>query len=246
MLQSASTPRSKAGITVEFLATSVDLPPAHEASPLAPSEAVTLARDIGAKVAEKAHIPHSRLDSLDFHALAVNTGATGNPTLVVSYIDPNAEEAASHGDKTSYLFAIGDKIGGDYTPTFSATVNGSAAKALYRRYVDHIDLDGNGIDAIVLEGWQYGGDTYPMIMRYKDGRWVEIFRGHDQLVLGTGNRTLDVRRSRFDVRGSTFDVRGSRFEVRRSSVRGSRFEVRKPTSKSGRIPAARTFPLMGR
>ncbi len=178
----------KAGITVEFLATSVDLPPAHESSPLTTSEMVTLARDVGAKVAEKAHIPRARLDSLDFRALAVNTGATADPTLIVSYIDPNAEEAASRGDKTSYLFAIADKIAGDYTPTFAATVNGSAAKALYRRYVDHIDIDGNGVDAIVLEGWQYGGDTYPMIMRYKDGRWVEIFRGTTNWCLeqGTG------------------------------------------------------------
>jgi hypothetical protein len=167
----------KAGITVEFLATSVSLPPAKETNPIATSAAVTLARDIGTKVASGARIPRTRLDSLDFHALAVNTGATGDPTLVVSYIDPNAEEAAAHGDETSYLFAIADKIDGEYAPTFSQTVNGAAARAQYRRYVDHIDLDGNGVDAIVLEGWQYGGDTYPMIMRYKDGRWIEIFRG---------------------------------------------------------------------
>jgi hypothetical protein len=179
----------KAGITVEFLATSVELPTAHETNPMATSAAVTLARDIGAKVASQAHIPQTRLDSLDFHALAVNTGATADPTLVVSYIDPNAEEAAAHGDETSYLFAIADKIDGQYAPTFSQSVNGSASRGQYRRYVDHLDLDGNGVDAIVLEGWQYGGDTYPMIMRYKEGRWVEMFRGAASWCLdqGAGN-----------------------------------------------------------
>jgi hypothetical protein len=182
----------KAGITVEFLATSAALPEAHPGTPLATSAAVTLARDIGAKVAVQAHIPHQRLDSLDFHALAINTGATSDPTLVVSYIDPNAEEAAAHGDETSYVFAIADKIGADYTPTFSQTVNGSASHAQYRRYVDHIDLDGNGVDEIVLEGWQYGGDTYPMIMRYKDGHWVEVYRGASSWCLDNGTQASVV------------------------------------------------------
>lgn len=181
-----------AGITVEFLATSDTLPIAKPGNPITTSAAVTLARDIGAKVAEQAHIPRTRLDSLDFHAQAVNTGATQDPTLVVSYIDPNAEEAAAHNDETSYLFAIGDKIDGEYAPTFSQTVNGSAARGQYRRYVDHLDLDGNGIDAIVLEGWQYGGDTYPMIMRYKQGRWVEIFRGTSNWCLDHGQE-LGIR-----------------------------------------------------
>lgn len=167
----------KAGITVEFLASSAGLTPARAVTPLAQSAAVTLARDVGARVADMAHIPRARLDSLDFHALAINTGATGDPTLVVSYIDPNAEEAAAHGDETSYLFAIADKVGADYAPSFSQAVNGPAAHAQYRRYVDHLDIDGDGVDEIVLEGWQYGGDTYPMIMRYKDGHWREIYRG---------------------------------------------------------------------
>ena len=167
----------KAGITVEFLATNVALSASRPSAPLAPSATATLARDVAAKIATDARIPRSRLDSLDFHALAVNTGATTNPTLIVSYVDPNAEEAAAHGDETSYLFAIADKVGPDYAPGFTQTVNGPAADARYRRYIDHIDLDGNGIDEIILEGWQYGGDTYPMVMRYKAGRWIEVLRG---------------------------------------------------------------------
>jgi hypothetical protein len=178
----------KTGITVEFLATSVDLPGARPTSPLAPSAAVTLAHDVGARVAEGAKIPRTRLDSLDFHAVAIGTGSTGDPTLVVSYVDPNAEEAAAHGDGTSYVFTIADKVGADYSASFTSTVNGSAAHAQYRRYVDHLDLDGNGIDEIVLEGWQYGGDTYPVILRFKDGQWHEIFHGAASWCLDQGAR----------------------------------------------------------
>jgi hypothetical protein len=167
----------KAGITVEFLATTATLGAPPSGAPLAPSAATSLARDVAAKVAEDARIPRARLDSLDFHAVAVNTGATTNPTLVVSYIDPNAEEAAAHGDETSALFAIADKTGGAYAPSFTKVINGPAAHAEYRRYVDHVDLNGDGVDEIVLEGWQYGGDTYLMVMRFKDGHWNEVFRG---------------------------------------------------------------------
>ncbi len=167
----------RAGITVEFLATSADLIPAAPGSPMDQRAATTLARDIGGRVADEARIPRRRLDSLDFHAMAVNTGATHDPTLVVSYVDPNAEEAAAHGDETAYVFAMADRSGPDYTTSYSESVNGPAAHAEYRRYVDHLDLNGDGTDEIFLEGWQYGGDTYPMIMRYNAGRWLEIFRG---------------------------------------------------------------------
>jgi hypothetical protein len=183
----ASTVR--AGITVEFLATSAPLPPSHGGTDMAPTAAATLARDIGGRVADAAHIPRPRLDSLDFHAVAINTGATHDPTLVISYVDPNAEEAAAHGDETSYLFAIADKKGSDYSASFRQVVNGSATHAVYRRFVDHLDLTGEGVDEIVLEGWQYGGDTYPMIMRYKDGQWREVLRGSSTWCLDSQQKT---------------------------------------------------------
>jgi hypothetical protein len=169
--------RTQAGITVEFLATSAALTQPPAAAALTPSAVASLAREIGVRVAESAHIPRARLDSLDFHAQAMTTGATPNPTLVVSYVDPNGEEAAAHGDETSYVFAIADKAGGAYSPSYTRVINGSGAHAEYRRFVDHLDLDGDGVDELVLEGWQNGGDTYLAVMRYKAGRWLEVFRG---------------------------------------------------------------------
>jgi hypothetical protein len=169
--------KAQIGITVEFLATSAALTAPPAAAPLTPSAVASLSREIGFRVAESAHIPKSRLDSLDFHAEALTTGATPNPTLVVSYVDPNGEEAAAHGDETSYVFAIADKTGGAYTPSYTRVINGAGAHGEYRRFVDHLDLLGDGVDEIVLEGWQNGGDTYLAVMRYKSGRWMEMFRG---------------------------------------------------------------------
>ena len=75
------------------------------------------------------------------------------------------------------MFAIADKTGGAYTPSYTRVINGAGAHGEYRRFVDHLDLLGDGVDEIVLEGWQNGGDTYLAVMRYKSGHWMEMFRG---------------------------------------------------------------------
>ncbi len=168
-----------AGITVELLASNATLTSARAGVMMPTAMTARLARQIGTKVATSAGVPAPRLDSLDFRALAINTGATSEPTLVASFIDPNAEEAAVAGDPTSYTFVIADKGSGsaEYTPTFTYIVNGSATRAEFRRYVDHLDIDGDGVDEIVLEAWKYGGDSYPVVLKYAGGRWHEIFRG---------------------------------------------------------------------
>jgi len=168
----------KAGITVEFLATGTALPSAVNPRPslVTQDDAVKKAREIGLRVGTDAGIPRARLDSLDYHGLAVNTGATAEPTLIASFIDPSADDGSRAG-KSAYVFAIADKIGGEYTTSFVKTVDGSAAHAEYRRYVDHLDIDGDGVDEIFLEGWRTGGDSYPIIVKYVGGRWTEIFRG---------------------------------------------------------------------
>jgi hypothetical protein len=40
-----------------------------------------------------------------------------------------------------------------------------------------VDLTGDGVDEIVLEGWRAGGDTYLVVMKYDAGRWHEVARG---------------------------------------------------------------------
>lgn len=165
------------GITVEYIAANSALTTAPSGIMLPAQVDAKIARDVSNSVASGAGVATPRLDSLDFHALAINTGATNEPTIVSSFIDPNADEAAAHGDATLGTFVIADHIGDNYTPTFSHVVNGPAAHADYLRYVDHLDLDGDGVDELLLEGWTYGGDSYLVVLKYSQGRWHEIFRG---------------------------------------------------------------------
>ena len=166
----------KAGYTVEYLASTATLGRKPSGTSMPADVATRAAREVAYGVGDRGGITQSTLDSLDFRAVAVHTGASAEPTLVASFIDPSASEGATDG-LARHVFAIADRSGDRYAATFTHSVNGPGNGATYRRYVDHLDLTGDGIDEIVLEGWQSGGDTYLMVLGYKGGRWEEVFRG---------------------------------------------------------------------
>lgn len=175
----------KAGYTVEYLASNAQLGRERTGPSMPADVANRAAREVAYGVGDRATIPASSLDSLDFRAVAIHTGATPEPTLVASFIDPGASEGAAEGD-ARHVFAIADRAGDRYAATFAHAVNGPAANAMYRRYVDHLDLTGDGIDEIILEGWVSGGDTYLMVLGHKDGAWSEVFRGRSSWCVQKG------------------------------------------------------------
>jgi hypothetical protein len=173
----ALNPRTKVGFTVEFLASTAQLGATHAGRTPSAAEVARLGRQVGAAVAAAGGVPPDALGLLDFASWAVNTGATAGPTIVVSYTDPRGQEAAASGGNTTHVFAIADRAtDGSYVPTYTHVVNGPAAAAEQRRYVDHLDLTGDGIDEIVLEHTQYGGDTYLEVLGYQGGAWRVVYR----------------------------------------------------------------------
>jgi hypothetical protein len=117
------------------------------------------------------------LDSLDLQVTAVTTGATGAPTLISARLDSTARRGDSPSSLTRHLFLIADlDASGSYRPTYTHRAAGPLAGAEFRRYIDHLDLTGDGVDEIVLEGWRYGGETFLSILSFQAGRWEEVFR----------------------------------------------------------------------
>ena len=51
------------------------------------------------------------------------------------------------------------------------------ARREVRRYIDHADITGDGVDELLLEGWENGGDSFLLFLRYTNGRWREMARG---------------------------------------------------------------------
>lgn len=165
------------GYLVEHIAT--DAPVAHPER--RPRRARTTdgnlaeARRIATTVAETAGMDERTIAMLDFRAVAVNTGATDDPTLVVSLIDPAS--GSSESGQATHVFVLADRMDGRYAPSYTRVVRSSSARTEYRRYMDHLDLTGDGMDELVVEGWSSGHESYLLVLQFDRGRWTEVFQG---------------------------------------------------------------------
>jgi hypothetical protein len=172
--------------TVEYLASTVKLGVAHDEIATLPSaEAARLARKVGEAVASDHAIGPEALADLDFRAIAVPTGATRQPTLVAAFMPPPALHADTRSGerRTSHVFALADARPDGYAVTFKHVITASGDDVDFRRYVDHLDLDGDRIDEIVLEAWKPGGDTFLLVLSFRGGAWEETFRGRESWCL---------------------------------------------------------------
>lgn len=170
--------RVASDFTLEFLASTAATMGKTRAGPAMNQDSVNrIARAVAQNVAKSVGINATKLDSLTFRALAFYTGASTSPTIIASFIDENAGRAASVATRTTHLVIIADKdSSGAYHATFSHRINGPLAAAAFRRYFDHLDIDGDGIDEIVLQGWQFGGDTFLSMLGWREHKWQEIYR----------------------------------------------------------------------
>jgi hypothetical protein len=139
-------------------------------------------------VARSAGIDSAALRPSAFHFVAINTGATRSPTLVASFLDP---ESSDRNGSTAHVFALADDAGSGYQPTFKHTASGTVGSAEFRRYIDHLDINGDGIDEIVLEGWQFAGETFISVLGYANGGWSEVFRGPSSWCLARAKRAAE-------------------------------------------------------
>lgn len=177
------------GFTIELMASSAELGSAAAKPPVNDPALVQAARSVAYTVGADASIQKSQLEPLNFRSVAIRTGATAEPTLIASFINEQADADAG-SSRVVHVFALADKnAAGAYAPSFSHAANGPASTAEYRRYVDHLDMTGDGVDEIALEGWKSGGDTFLTILGYQDGQWGEVYRGRPSWC-------LDVRDSR--------------------------------------------------
>lgn len=148
-----------------------------------------VARAVARDVAASVGIKDAALDSLNFRALAIYTGLSSAPTIFASFIDESADHPMSVASRTTHLVIVADKdSSGKYRATFRHRISGPLAAAGFRRYFDHLDIDGDGIDEIVLQGWQFGGDTFLSVLGWREGKWQEIFRSR-------ANWCLDERKA---------------------------------------------------
>jgi hypothetical protein len=158
-------------VTLELVGTSDPLPLSGSHPEVGPAP-LDSAREVTARVAGREGLTATDRADLELTVSAFHTGATGRPTLVGSY----SERGGGSGAHARHVFMLADAAGsGGYDASFVHAAKDSVAE--FRRLIDHVDLTGDGVDEIVLEGWLAGGDTFLVIMKYDGGRWSEVARG---------------------------------------------------------------------
>jgi len=139
------------------------------------AEITKLARAIGHEAGKKVHLSAAEMDSLDFNARMIQTGASNAPTLVISFIDPNSGEGRS-GAWTGHLFALADSGANGYEATYVHAVKGNAKTVEFQRLMNHVDFNGDGADEIIVEAWKYASDNDLVVLGFKEGKWHEEMR----------------------------------------------------------------------
>ena len=163
--------RSEASeVMLERVATSERLAPAPDRGPV-PRSALDTARAIALRVSQREGITRNARAGLDLAVFAIRTGATAAPTLVASYM----ERGGGIQGHPRHLFVLADSTPNGYTPSFVHSADDSLPE--FRRYIDHIDVTGDGVDELLLEGWANGGDSFLLFLRYTNGKWREMARG---------------------------------------------------------------------
>jgi hypothetical protein len=136
--------------------------------PAVPAD-VDSARAFAERAAQRAGFTKSTRDELELLPLAIRTGATDRPTLIVSYAEKGMAGTGRH------VFALGDVGVDGYATTFVHVAADSAPE--FRRLVDHVDITGDGVDELLLEGWRRQGESFLVVMQFTGGRWREVARG---------------------------------------------------------------------
>lgn len=174
---------AKSSYTVEALASSAERSRARGSSSLSDADLRKTGRKVALEAGAREAVDAKTLDALDYRAVAINTGTTDSPTIVASFLDPTASDAGSASSNTVHLFVIADRDADGYTPTMSHVINGPLSSAVYRRFFDHLDLTGDGIDEIIAEEWRIGQETSLVVLAWAGTKWREIFRGRSSWCL---------------------------------------------------------------
>jgi hypothetical protein len=155
--------------TLDLIGTSDPVPTTPRA---APSDADRdSARAIADRVARRAALMPATRSEMDLSVMAISTGATSRPTLLASFM----EKPSSSGLRPRQVFALADSSATGFDVSFFHAPKDSTSE--FRRLVDHVDLTGDGVDEVVLEGWKSGSDSYPIVLKYASGGWHEMARG---------------------------------------------------------------------
>ncbi len=170
------TSRSQQEESLEFLASSKPLTQGRDTRN-APGDARSRAKGLADSVAKAGGVGSEETDHLEFIARWLRTGAGPDGlTLLGSYIDPEAGDAGPGAGHTSMVLMLAEDSARTTRVTYQHVAAGESRTVEFQRLVNHADLDGDGVDEIILEVWRYAGVPELAILKRSGGRWAQAFR----------------------------------------------------------------------
>jgi hypothetical protein len=172
--------------SVEYLASTTPLAQTVEPR-ISPVDARTAARTFANTIAASSDVGNEELASLEFVARWLRTGAgPKGRTLLASFIDPNAGDTGPGAGHTVMLLALAEEdSSGALASSYQHVSQGEGRAVDFQRLVNHADIDGDGIDEIIVERWRYAAVPEIAILKYAGGKWTEIFRHSENWCLDT-------------------------------------------------------------
>lgn len=171
--------------SVEYLASTTPLLQPKEQRAL-PGESATQGRTLANTVAAAKQVGNEELANHEFISRWLPTGAGASGiTLFASFIDPNAGDAGPGAGHTVMLMALAEDSAGTLIPSYQHVSSGEARGVEMQRLVNHADLDGDGIDEILLEEWKYAATPELAVLKYSQGKWRLVFRVSQNWCLDT-------------------------------------------------------------
>jgi hypothetical protein len=161
---------------LEFLASSVPLrqPPEGRAVPV---DGEALARKLADSTAGVQSVGTEELHRLQFVSRWMATGAgTAGRTLMGNYIDPEAGDAGPGAGATASVLILAEDSARTMIVTYRHVASGASRSVEFQRLVNHADLDGDGIDEMILEAWHYAQVPELVVLKRLRVRWTEAFR----------------------------------------------------------------------
>jgi hypothetical protein len=162
---------------VEALASNGTFGRTRDVERMAPEEVRKIGREIALLAGARYGISPRSLDSLDSRVVAVPTGTSKRPTIVIAYTNSakrTVDTTLMRGPRQLLLFADVGEFGYHPTYRFYQTTTGFSPE--FRRYIDHLDLDGDGADEVIVEASLVNVGTAYNVLQFSNGRWFDRYR----------------------------------------------------------------------
>ena len=166
---------------VEFL-TSAPLPPRTRVTSLSAGELQTAIRGVPALIAPAAGIPMSKLPRYTREVFVAESGNEPRATIIVVFNDPEIvpDSVQPMGQRPRHLVVILDKGVYGYKPTYTYSTLGNRRSPPRFRFLDHLDVDGDGKAELFFGLRVAGAPLYTVVLRYHANAWRELLRNERQ------------------------------------------------------------------